>query len=259
MFYLILALPFILFFSQIMVTNWLVPYFKKKELYNQLKNSSDWPRLEKIENIIDNLFVGTYAKFTSIKHRIMHFNTDKQFIYGEIDCLAFYSILKKAQVVEGDVFYDLGSGSGKAVFAASLYFDLSKACGIEFVKPLHQMAQERLSMALQRYHNAADEEEKIYFRQLESIRFINNNFLEYDFFDATVLYVAATCLNDVTWKRLIDKMSLLKTGSRIIVTSKSIDHEGFDLIYQGIDLMSWGLSPVSIYERNQYTRTLDSI
>jgi hypothetical protein len=38
-------------------------------------------------------------------------------IYGEIDFLSFISVLKKINLDPGGTFYDLGSGSGRAVFA----------------------------------------------------------------------------------------------------------------------------------------------
>jgi hypothetical protein len=43
-------------------------------------------------------------------------------------------------------------------------------------------------------------------------------------------------------------MAGLKPGSRIIVATKNIHHESFEVIYQGIELMSWGLCPVNIYK-----------
>ena len=42
-------------------------------------------------------------------------------------------------------------------------------------------------------------------------------------------------------------MAHLNPGTRIIVATKSIQHVRFEMIYQGIELMSWGLCPVKIY------------
>jgi len=202
----------------------------------------DWPMIEKTEHTLKKLFRRDHAKITSIIYRNLTRSTDKEFIYGEIDFLSFHNILEKAQPQPNDIFYDLGSGAGKAVFCAALFFDLSKSCGIELLLPLYLKAKERIdkaSVLLQ--HSEAES-------RLKQIHFVNDSFLNFDFSDANIIYVAATCLHDTTWKKLINKMVKLKSGTRIIVATKSIQQKHFELIYQGIDLMSWGLCPVSIYK-----------
>jgi len=42
----------------------------------------------------------------------------------------------------GGVFYDLGSGAGKGVLAASLLHPFDKCCGIELLESLHEMGLE---------------------------------------------------------------------------------------------------------------------
>jgi hypothetical protein len=246
--YLILALPFVLVAYRMLLTNFIVPHIKKKALYKKLKTSSDWPRIKRTEHTLENLFKGVHAKTTSRVHRFLHFTRSKEFIYGEIDYLSFYTILEQAGLSDRDVFYDLGAGSGKAVFTASLFFNVSKSYGIELLPPLYNQANARIEKAKQLFENTNNKTEKKYLQQISSIQFINHNFLSYDFSDADIIYVAATCLGDSTWENLIHKMAGLKPGSRVIVTTKNIQHEKFEIIYQGIDLMSWGLCPVTIYK-----------
>ncbi len=223
------------------LTNYIVPHIKKKALYKKLKASPNWPKIERTEHTLNNIFRGVHAKTTSRMHRLFHLTRNKEFIYGEIDYLAFYTILEKAELSDGDVFYDLGSGSGKAVFTASLFFNLSKSCGIELLPPLYNKANALIKKVIT---NA----EKEYVKPISTIQFINKNFLDYDFSDADIIYIAATCLADSTWEQLIHKMEKLKPGSRVIVATKNIQHEKFERIHQGIDLMSWGLCPVRIYK-----------
>jgi len=54
--------------------------------------------------------------------------------YGEIDFESFYEILKLTNPSKGEIMYDIGSGTGKAVIMASLFFPLSKVVGIEILK-----------------------------------------------------------------------------------------------------------------------------
>ena len=173
--------------------------------------------------------------------------SNKDFVYGEIDFLSFCTILERAEPQGGDVFYDLGSGSGKAVFTAALFFDLSKAYGIELLPLLYTKAIAQLKKATVLFQNIKTGVEESYLKQVATIQFIHHNFLDYDFADANIIYVAATCFTDSTWEKLIHKMAGLKSGTRIIVATKNIQHERFEVMYQGTELMSWGLCPVTIY------------
>ena len=91
-YYLIISLPFFIFFTRLLLTNFMVPHFKKKSLYTQMKKRLDWPMLEKTENILKKLFRGDHAKMTSILYRSFRHMTNKEFIYGEIDFLSFYFV-----------------------------------------------------------------------------------------------------------------------------------------------------------------------
>ena len=248
MMYSILVLPFLVMFTWLLLTNVIIPHFKKKALYAQIQARSDGAMIKKTDHFLKHLYKGVHAKIISIIYRRLRCMTDKEFIYGEIDFLSFYTILEKAQPQPTDVFYDLGSGAGKAVFTAALFFDLSKSCGIELLPPLYKKANKLLKKATLLAEKLRLEAGNNYSKQLASIQFINNNFLHYDLHDADIIYIAATCLSDSTWIDSIKKMAELKPGSRIIVATKRIQHENFELIFHGVELMSWGLCPVSIYK-----------
>lgn len=239
LYYSVLVLPFLLTFVGILISNFIVPYFKKKKLYQQIQDRDDWAIIHNTEAQLKTLYKGVHAKMLSMIHRSLRMISNKEFVYGEIDFLSFFTILEKARPKSGDVFYDLGSGSGKAVFTAAMFFDLSKSCGIELLLPLHNKAMDQLKKATSVL--------KIEKKRPE-IQFIKGDFFDIDYNDANIIYIAATCLSDETWKKLIHKMSTLKPGTRIIVATKSIQHEKFQKIYQCVDLMSWGLCPVKIYK-----------
>ncbi|HAU4045947.1 TPA: hypothetical protein U2K22_003205 [Legionella pneumophila] len=246
MFYFIISIPFLLVILKLLLTNILVPHFKKKEQRKQLSQRADWSNIEKKTRILEVLYKKVHAKSSSIRYRLLHFIQNKEFIYGEIDFLSFYTILERTSPSTKDVFFDLGSGSGKAVLSAILFFNVNKSIGIELLPPLYEQSNKQLEKAIQQFHQYDDEKE--YLPQMEHVQFFNDSFLHYDFGDADIIYVAATCLSDPTWNELISKMAALKPGSRIIVTSRMIHHEQFETIYQGVELMSWGLCPVRIYK-----------
>lgn len=245
-YYFIISIPFLLVILRLVLTNILVPHFKKKEQKKQLSIRSDWSSIESKTRILEGLYKKVHAKSSSIKYRLLHLIQDKEFIYGEIDFLSFYTILEQVSPSTQDVFYDLGSGSGKAVLSAILFFNVKKSIGIELLPPLYEQSKTQLEKANQRFQQ--HEVEKEYLHQVERIEFINDNFLHYDFGDADIIYVAATCLTDATWNGIISKIARLKPGSRIIVTTRMINHAQFESIYQGVELMSWGLCPVRIYK-----------
>ncbi|CDZ78336.1 Histone methylation protein DOT1 [Legionella massiliensis] len=245
MFYFIIAIPFLLVILRLLLTNIVVPHFKKKEQIKQLSQRADWPSIEEKTDILEAVYKKVHAKSSSIRYRFLHLIQNKEFIYGEIDFLSFYTILERTSPSTKDVFYDLGSGSGRAVLSAIVFFNVRKAIGIELLPPLYEQSKK----TIQRFKQ--DNAEKEYLPQIERTQFINDSFLHYDFSDADIVYVAATCLSDTSWNDLISKMARLKPGSRIIVTTKTIEHEQFESIYQSVELMSWGLCPIRVYKIKQ--------
>jgi len=86
--------------------------------------------LEQIHNLIreeanalyNELFVDTsleVGKTLSKNERDKkNINDVKSLIYGEVEFPSFYNVLRKINSKPGLIFYDLGSGTGKAVFVA---------------------------------------------------------------------------------------------------------------------------------------------
>lgn len=159
------------------------------------------------------------------------------YIYGEIDCQSFVMILEKIKPQPNEWFYDLGSGAGKAVFAAALFFEL-KAIGVELLSGLHQFAiqQQHCFMRLTEANSAR------YF-----IDFVHADFLQHDFFAADILFVNATCFHYILWTKLTERLTQLKKGSRILVISKKITGPDFLLQHEGMLKMSWGWAGYKIY------------
>lgn len=245
-YYFIISVPFLIFFSRLLLTNVLIPHFKKKSLYLALRTRADWPTIESRELILQTLFQHEPRKKISLKYRSLD-KESMDFIYGEIDFLAFFSILEKVKPQPSDIFYDLGSGTGKAVFAAAFFFDIARSCGIELVPILSEKANKNLHESKCLLQNSPIVLARDHLEDLSKIEFIQDSFLTYDFKEASMIYVAATSLNHDTWEALVEKLAYLNSGTRVMVATKRIKHERFYLIYQGAELMSWGLCPVNIY------------
>ncbi len=228
---------------------YLRPQQTRLKLNETLQYHPDWKRVKRTERLFNALYRHVRGKaISSVTRRLRGIKSD-EFVYGEIEFISFFFILEKIKPQAGEIFYDLGSGTGKAVFAAALGFDFSKACGIELLPALYQKAEaQRLQCKnlLLRQETAFTE---VYLKKLATVEFMNASFLEADFSDADIVYVAATCLGEATWGELIEKLAELKIGSRIIVATKTIQHEAFELLESRAELMSWGLCRVNRYQK----------
>lgn len=106
-------------------------------------------------------------------------NDEKSLIYGEVEFDSFYRILRKINPPSGGVFYDLGSGTGKALFVARLTRDFDKCIGIEILESLHGEA----SRIVQKYNDQV--RESLALGQSQYCAVFEGSFLDYDWSDGT--------------------------------------------------------------------------
>ncbi len=157
---------------------------------------------------------------------------DDSLIYGEIDLCALLDLLDHIKPTSNDTLYDLGSGAGKALVAAKLRYPNMEVVGIEYLQPLHDLAEE-IGQSFPPPHAT----------------YKNDNFLTADFSEATILLVNATAYSPATWEPLLVKLQALKQGTKIIVTSKELPSPAFVQCYGAMEKMSWGLCTTRIYEK----------
>lgn len=169
---------------------------------------------------------------------------DKGLTYGEVVPESFSQILATVIPKKGEVFYDLGSGTGKAIFLASLLFDFRKIGGIELLEDLHKASK----TVLERYNGEilpGLSEEK----QKQFIHLIHGSFLEQDISDADVLFTYSTCFLDEIMIQLEKRLSVLKKGARVITVTKTLYSPLFQLTKSGEYQFSWGKAMVNFYEK----------
>lgn len=184
-----------------------------------------------IKLIFDNLYKNTNGAQLSKQDRGNTIKDAFSLVYGEIVFDSFTSILAKAEINTGEIFYDLGSGTGKAVIAAALLYDFSKCIGIEILPALYQSSLEKLNTL----------------PSVKTVQFIQHDFFNYDFSDAHIVFINATGFFGESYNTLVQILKKLKHGTRIIISSKLLPSEDFELKHQEVYLMSWGFSRVSIY------------
>lgn len=169
--------------------------------------------------------------------------------YGEVEFIPFLQVLGAAKPQEGDVFYDLGSGTGKALLEAALCFPFSKCVGIELLGGLVATSQAVLERARSGDHADATEATRAAANRVE-IR--PGSFLELDFSDADVVYTSSICFEDELMVGMSRCARTMKPGSRFITLKSFPDDEMplWTVLSHNWWKMSWGRTSVYVLERN---------
>lgn len=160
---------------------------------------------------------------------------DFSLVYGEVIFKSFLELLELAHPKKNDVFYDLGSGTGKAVIAAALTQPFSKCVGIELLPSLYKASESVLSHMSQEF--------------ISKIEFIHGDLFDLDISKADIVFINGTGFFGEAFDALQHKLETLKSGSRIIITSKTLKNFKQRLLHQDLHLMSWGWAQVSIYQK----------
>ena len=160
----------------------------------------------------------------------------------------FYS----KSISEG-VFYDLGSGTGKAVLAMSLMHKFKRLVGIEFLDNLVKLSQG----VKQNYNNTINEKfennrQLMNFDRPNIIEFIQGDFLKQSWEDASFIFANSTCFSmDVINNIAIKANKECKSGTVIVTFTKRLNKLSSDWeLTDGFRrLMTWGIATIYIHKR----------
>ncbi|MBI3336957.1 hypothetical protein HYZ98_05355 [Candidatus Peregrinibacteria bacterium] len=169
--------------------------------------------------------------------------SDGNFTYGEVTPEGMEQILAPAIPREGEVFYDLGSGTGKGVIFASTLFPFKKCVGIELLPDLHAVSQEvrdRFEREIKpAFGNGWD----------PNVEFRQEDFADSDFSDADIVFAHATCFEEGLMATLQRKFEALKEGARVILVTKTLSSPILQWLTTSVCPFSWGSATVSCYRR----------
>lgn len=163
-----------------------------------------------------------------------------EYTYGEVEFIPFIALLSLIKLESTAVFYDLGSGVGKAVLACAMVYPVKKSVGIEIFPQLCNSAREQITKLamIPGYEKAA-----------AGINFILDDFNTANLDEATHIFINSTTLIGETWEKLSVRLNYLPNLKFVITTSKPLAVSGFSLITQTEIEMSWGLVLAYIHER----------
>ncbi|KTD53508.1 Protein containing a histone methylation DOT1 motif protein [Legionella santicrucis] len=209
-----------------------------KKKYFQIKRWQKSLHLQEHAQIFHHLYQTSNGFILSQNARRKH--DAMEYAYGEIEFFSFIALLSLINPNENTVFYDLGSGSGKAVIACGMVFPVHKSIGIELFPELylHSCQQVEQLSAMKQYE-----------RQAEKIKFRLGDFLEANLNDATLIFINSTAFFGPTWEKLCFKIDGLPHLNTIITTSKPLSCIHFKLLKHTKVKMSWGVVSAYIHTR----------
>ena len=180
----------------------------------------------------------------------------RSLVYGEIEVASFVDIMNHVPLSEccgsgndddgPTIFYDLGSGSGRAVFLARLLWDFDQCVGVELLPALHTLA----TSVQTSYEDTFVHPTNCLPRS--NVAWFNQDILEYDWSDGKVVFVHSTCFDPDLLQSVFRKANKLRPGSYLITfRATGIDTTAFTLVLETRKEMSWGEADVFIYQRQK--------
>ncbi len=224
----------ILFFLLIMLVIVCANSWQKLAIWRWRKTFA----IDTVEPVFEKLYGDINGFALSREARQEHDAID--YIYGEIVFGPFIALLSLAKPNQNTVFYDLGSGTGKAVLASAMVFNMEKCVGIELFQSLHNAARQQC-LAL----HALDD----FLPATGNIRFIHDNFLSCKLEDATLVYINATGFIGETWTLVSHRIEETATCLTVISTSKPLRTKAFIVTKVTSVQMSWGVVRAYIHQR----------
>lgn len=163
---------------------------------------------------------------------------DRTLTYGEIEFDSFIDILDDLPYTPNHrIFYDLGSGTGKAVMVAALDGEFERLVGVEIIPELYEVSLEILNRYNQQIIDKYPDKAKV------QIDFHCQDLFDFDCSDGDVVFVQTTCMNDDLMQKIENKLLYLKPGSLVITISYSLTGPFFLINYKKYK-MSWGEATV---------------
>ena len=184
--------------------------------------------------------------------------------YGEIRFEPFARALERIKTefgglgTDGGAFYDLGSGTGKAVFAAALIHRFERCVGIEVLESLHGAAlelQQRWDESIEprlRYVDARESDSDVEAERRSAIELICGDITDpsvCDWSDATLCFANSTCFPMALMRDLASESERCAIGTWFVTFTKELPSEQWETRSASRHKMSWGAATVFVQEK----------
>ena len=172
-------------------------------------------------------------------------------VYGEIHFKTYALTFEKIKRLygglqsPGGVYYDIGSGSGKPVFASILMHEFSSAVGIEILSGLHKVSLEMLEIWQEKKTEMSVSEKT----KETIVDFVCGDITTYDWSDGDVCFANSTCFSNELMQQLAVTAAKMKPGSFFITFTRRLPSPHFEVLEYERHLMSLGEATVFIHRR----------
>jgi H3 lysine-79-specific histone-lysine N-methyltransferase len=167
-----------------------------------------------IENFIDELYKDISGFSEYIPEDPAKDNQSLiSYTYGEISSKSIRNLLDELKITKNDVFVDLGSGIGKVSLQVYLATEAKAVYGIEISSIRHNDGTSII--------NIVKELQPELFDSNRQLIFLNDDFLNFSFDIATVLFMCSTCFNKELMEHLTEKINNA-TNIKTVVSLKAL-------------------------------------
>lgn len=197
------------------------------------------------EATLSRLFGDLNGYQLSHQDRALLSSKEQALIYGEVVPDSFQQVLSAAQPKPGEVFVDLGSGTGKALILADLFFDFSLLWGVEILPGLAAAAQSRLSRYLSELRPSLKP------GRANRMEIHQGDFLSAQLPEADVVFTHSQCFGQALCERLAVKLAELKPGARLVTIGAPFPGPCF--LQTGVMpcRMDWGPAVANLHLRTE--------
>jgi SAM-dependent methyltransferase len=204
-------------------------FFMRKRPFYWVWNKKRRVLLVEKQKYFDTLYQDSPA-FSHSRQDRDNLSLNSNYVYGEIVFSSFVFLLDQVKAQPWESFYDLGCGAGKSLCVAALTSPCQRIIGVEALESLCVLARQ-------------------YTSSLKQCTIIQADLCHYDFSEANIVFINATCFQGELWETLCKWLARLKKGSRVILGTHFLPADTFYCMYSDRVEMSWGLSRVSVYRK----------
>jgi hypothetical protein len=170
-------------------------------------------------------------------------------VYGEIKFEPFAISLMKIKALYGGLkggkggkFIDVGSGTGKPVFAAAVVHDWESCRGIEILTGLHAASLE----ILERWKTPEVQAKLPEGQRGIAFDLIRGDATAIDWSDADVVFMNSTCFDEALMLKLVAVADKMAVGSFGVTFTKPLPSARWKVLENEVFAMSWGSATVFI-------------
>ena len=198
-----------------MYKNYKIYKFKKGFLSNSYSKQSGGNLVSSanIEGVMNKIYDNLSNSYVVTQQQPDEKNLVRS-TYGEMKFPSVSHMISQLNINKDDVFYDLGSGSGKVVMQVFLEAGVKKSIGVEYFNERHTNAKTALDKMYQLYPELKNTDRQIIYN-LGNIKDVNLD-------DATVIFMCSTCYPSELLTIVLDKIKNSK-NIRAVVTHKMHD------------------------------------